>query len=116
MQLNPFLWLLIVAPAAVLGVLIFLFVYSDQKTTLEVQREHHQLDVMEFERDFSKAWNGETITGPSLAEIDQAKAQLAERKHQAEEEKRLNCERLASLASGLQSTVQSAAQTPITCN
>lgn len=116
MQLNPFLWLLIVAPAAVLGVLVFLFVYGDQKATLEVQREQHQIEALEFDRDFSKAWNGESITGPAQAEIDQAKAHLVERKRLAEEERRQNCERLASLASDLQSTVQPTTQTPVTCN
>lgn len=101
MNFGPLTWLLIVAPTAVLGAVIFVWLYQDNRAVVDLERDRHRVQQMEFDRDFAQAWSGKQIDGPAQADIDALKGSLAAKEAaQAENEKR-NCERMNRLASEL---------------
>ena len=40
MNLNPLTWLLVLAPAAVIGALLFVWVYQSNSSTADLERDH----------------------------------------------------------------------------
>ena len=57
MNLNPLTWLLVLAPAAVIGALLFVWVYQSNSSTADLERDRMRLESMEFDRDAAAAWN-----------------------------------------------------------
>ena len=76
--MNPISWLLIVAPVAVLGALLFVLIYQHTDATAHIERQRIYLESLRFERDFAKAWNGEDLDTKGLdAQIEATEAELA---------------------------------------
>lgn len=87
------LWILIVAPVAVLGAWLFMTVHDEQGTKQEAVHVEVQRDRAEFDRDFSKAWNGKA--DPVL---EKRADELGEKMKAAEAEKaRIEAQRKAEL-------------------
>lgn len=105
--MNPLALLVFIAPAAVLGVVVFSFVYQDQTERHDIERQKHEIRQMEFDRDFSKAWNGETLDAPDEARLAAARAELEQNQERQVERERERCERLSRLASELDPTEDS---------
>ena len=61
---SPLAIMAVIAPSALLGALLFFFVYDEHSTKNDIQRDKHQLETMKFDRDFSNAWNGDSVTPP----------------------------------------------------
>lgn len=99
--MNPLTWLFIAAPTAVIAALIFLWLYQDNRAVVDLERDRHRVEQMEFNRDFSRAWNGQPIEGPAQEEIDALKGQIAAKEAVNKENERLNCERMNRLAGEL---------------
>ena len=91
MNLNPLTWLLVLAPAAVIGALLFVWVYQSNSSTADLERDRMRLESMEFDRDAAAAWNGQPLQGPNTEDM----AQLRSR-----------CQRMADLAARLDTTLQ----------
>ncbi len=113
--MNPIVWLFIVAPAAVLAALLFVWVYQDSSDKGEAMREQQHLERLEFDRDFSAAWNGERIEPPAASEIEAARAKVAAIEARNAAKKLERCQRLAALAKDLETTVKGAAVAPSDC-
>lgn len=113
--MNPITWLFIIAPTAVLGALLFVWVYQDNTERGEVMREQQKIERLEFDRDFANAWNGEQIEAPEQGEIDAAKAKLAAIEQAKAVRQQQRCEKLAELAGDLESTIKGAEKAPVTC-
>jgi hydroxypyruvate isomerase len=113
--MNPIIWLFVVAPAAVLAAVLFVWVYQDSSDKGEAMREQHQLERLEFGRDFAAAWNGERIEAPASAEIEAARAKVIATEARREAQKRERCQRLAALAKDLESTLKGVSATPSDC-
>lgn len=101
MNFGPLTWLLIVAPTAVLAALIFVWLYQDNRAVVDLERDRHRVQQMEFDQDFAKVWNGGKIEAPAQADIDALKGQLAKKEAAQAENERLNCERMNQLAGEL---------------
>jgi hypothetical protein len=88
-------WILIIAPVALLGAWLFMTVHDEQSAKQEAVHVEMQRDRAEFDRDFSKAWNGKA--DPAL----EARASEASQKMgKAEAEKaRVEAQRKAELES-----------------
>lgn len=113
--MNPITWLFIVAPAAVLAAVLFVWVYQDNSERSEVMREQQKLEALQFDRDFAAAWNGDKIEGPE-AEAINAQKQKLERIEQAKKEReRERCQKLAALSKDLESTIQGEDVQPTAC-
>lgn len=108
MNLNPLTWLLIVAPTAVLAAVIFIWLYQDNRAVVDIERDRHRVEQMEFNRDFAQAWNGKPIEGPAQAEIDALKGKVAAKEAAQAENEKLNCERMNRLAGELGSQLNTA--------
>lgn len=104
--MNPLVWLFVVAPAAAVAALLFVWVYQEQTDRGELQREQVRLERQEFDKDFAAAWNGGPLESPRAEDIEKTRARVAslEAKQAAKEQGR--CERLASLATELGGVVQ----------
>lgn len=99
--MNPLALLVFIAPAAVLGVVVFTWVYEDQTERHGIERQKHEIRQMEFDRDFAKAWNGEALDAPDEARLAAARAELEQSQERQVERERERCERLSRLASEL---------------
>lgn len=113
--MNPLVWLFVVAPAAALAALIFLWVYKDQSNTAELQREQHRASQLEFNRDFAAAWNGERIETPNPSELERSRARVAALEERRDAESEETCKRLAQLAEGLEGVVLAESGQPSNC-
>lgn len=114
MNFGPLTWLLIVAPTAVLAALIFIWLYQDNRAVVDLERDRHRVQQMEFDRDFSQAWNGGTLQAQPQAEIDALKAQVQAKEAVQKEAERVNCERVNQLAKELGGQL-AADKTPVPC-
>jgi outer membrane murein-binding lipoprotein Lpp len=94
------LWILLVAPVAILGAWLFMTVHDEQKAEQKATQVEMQRDRAEFDKDFSKAWNGkpnpelekraaELNTKLSQVEADRAKAEAEAKTAQEKEKKEL---------------------------
>lgn len=113
--MNPITWLFIVAPAAVLAAVLFVWVYQDTTDRGEEMRQQQKLERMEFDRNFANAWNGERIEAPGDDEIEAQRQKLAaiEKAKQARDLER--CRKLAELAGQLETTIKGSEALPTEC-
>lgn len=103
--MNPLMWLFVVAPAAALAALLFVWVYQEQTERGEIQREQHRTERLEFDRDFAAAWNGGRVETPDGSELDKSRARLAELEAARDAGEADRCERLAALAGQLEGVI-----------
>jgi len=112
---NPITWLFIIAPTAVLGAVLFIWVYQDTTERGEEMRQQQKLDHLEFDRNFANAWNGERIEAPGNGEIEAQRQKLAamEQVKQARDLER--CRKLAELSGQLETTIKGSKVQPTEC-
>lgn len=103
--MNPLVWLVVVAPAAALAGLLFVWVYQDQTDRAELQREQSRVERQEFDRDFAAAWNGGALKEPETSELEKSRARVAALEARREAAELDRCKRLASLANELEGVV-----------
>lgn len=103
--MNPLLWLFVVAPAAAVAALLFIWVYTDQTDRGELQREQHRVEREEFDRDFAAAWNGNPIEAPVPTDLEKSRARVAALEARRDAKEETSCKRLASLAGQLEGVV-----------
>lgn len=101
MGINPLSVAVFVAPAAVIGALVFVWIYQDQTETTGLERDRMRLESAEFDRDFSRAWNGEALEAPADADLVALRAQVDQREQSAANAAQERCQRLAELADTL---------------
>lgn len=94
-------FLLVLGPAAVIGLLLFLTSYQENKAGLEVEKARHQLRSAEFDRDFKAAWNGENLEAPEKDAITLAKAKLSAAEKKKTDLEQESQERLSKMTSEL---------------
>lgn len=107
--MNPLVWLFVVAPAAAVAALLFVWVYQDQTDRGELQREQSRIERQEFDRDFAAAWNGEKIEAPQASDLEKTRARVASLEARRDAKDQEQCKRLAALASELEGVVMPAA-------
>jgi len=113
--MNPLVWLFVVAPAAAVAALLFIWVYQEQTDRGELQREQSRLERQEFDRDFAAAWNGEALQSPEAAELEKTRARLAALEARRDAKEQEQCQRLAALAGELEGVVMAEKGTPDNC-
>ncbi|EDQ9622632.1 hypothetical protein ACRTJ0_004596 [Salmonella enterica subsp. enterica serovar Cerro] len=106
MNLNPLTWLLVLAPAAVIGALLFVWVYQSNSSTADLERDRMRLESMEFDRDAAAAWNGQPLQGPNTEEMDQLRSRINAKESAADAAAAERCQRMADLAARLDTTLQ----------
>lgn len=105
--MNPMHLLLFIAPATVIGAILFVGVFDQLDDTAEIERETIHIEKMEFDQDFASAWNGGNISAVDQQEITQKKVQLQELKDLASKAKAQKKEQLARFAEELQGSLDS---------
>lgn len=113
--MNPLVWLFVVAPAAAVAALLFVWVYQDQTDRGELQREQSRIERQEFDRDFAAAWNGNSIEAPPASELEKTRARVASLEARRDAKEQEQCERLAALASELEGVVMADRSTANNC-
>ncbi|EKO2815814.1 hypothetical protein ACN3YC_004500 [Salmonella enterica subsp. enterica serovar Cerro] len=106
MNMNPLTWLLVLAPAAVIGALLFVWVYQSNSSTAELERERMRLESMEFDRDAAAAWNGQPLQGPSEEDMAQLRSRINAKQNAADAAAAERCKRMAELAARLDASLQ----------
>lgn len=106
MNLNPLTFLLVLAPAAVIGALLFIFVYDGATTTADLERDRMRLESLEFQRDAAAAWNGGRLEAPDADEIARLRERIAGREAAADAAAAERCARMAELADNLSDTLK----------
>lgn len=106
MNLNPIAWLFVLAPAAVIGALLFVWVYQSNSDDADLERERMRLDAMEFDRDAAAAWNGQQIQGPNDDEIAELRARIKAKQQAADAAASERCRKMADLAAQLDETLK----------
>lgn len=84
---SPLAIMAVIAPSALLGALLFFFVYDEHSTKNDIQRDKHQLETMKFDRDFSNAWNGDSVTAPKENDITSMEEKIKMKEDKAKKEK-----------------------------
>lgn len=104
--MNPLVWLFVVAPAAAVAALLFVWVYQEQTDRGELQREQSRIERQEFDRDFAAAWNGDELKGPEVSDIEKTRARVASLEARRDTKRQEQCKRLAALAGELEGVVR----------
>lgn len=84
---SPLAIIAVIAPSALLGAFLFFFVYDEHSMKNDIQRDRHQLETMKFDRDFSNAWNGDSVTPQKENDITSMEERIKRKEEKAEEEK-----------------------------
>lgn len=113
--MNPITWLFIVAPAAVLAAVLFIWVYQDNSSRADLVQAQSKVERLEFDRDFAKAWNGQKIEAPDNSALDQAKAKVVALETAESVRRKEQCKRLARLSNDLENSLKSQESSSITC-
>ncbi|MNQ66777.1 hypothetical protein D3C85_812770 [compost metagenome] len=113
--MNPLVWLFVVAPAAAVAALLFVWVYQEQTDRGELQREQSRLERQEFDRDFAAAWNGDELKGPEGSDLEKTRARVASLEARRDAKEQEQCKRLAALAGELEGVVMAEKGTPDNC-
>ncbi|MCS5798181.1 hypothetical protein LNN94_27315 [Klebsiella pneumoniae subsp. pneumoniae] len=85
---SPLAIMAVIAPSALLGALLFFFVYDEHSTKNDIQRDKHQLETMKFDRDFSNAWNGDSVTPPKENDIASMEEKIKMKEEKAKKKKK----------------------------
>jgi len=105
-NVNPLMWLFVLAPAAVIGALLFIWVYESNTATADLERDRMRLESMEFDRDAAAAWNGEKIEAPSADSIEALRARIEAKEAAADAANAARCQKMDELAQRLNETLQ----------
>jgi len=111
---NPIVWLFVVAPAAAVAALLFVWVYQEQTERGELQREQIRIERQEFDRDFAAAWNGGKVEAPQASDLEKTRARVAALEARRDAKEQEQCQRLAELAGELEGVVR--AETAVSGN
>lgn len=101
MNLNPLTFLLIMAPAAVIGAVLFIYVYQSSTATADLERDRIRLESLEFRQEAAAVWNGEKVPGIDPEELAQLRQRIASKEQAAENAAQERCERLAAFGEQL---------------
>ena len=113
--MNPLVWLFVVAPAAAVAALLFVWVYQEQTDRGELQREQSRLERQQFDQDFSAAWNGEALEAPKTEDVEKTRARIATRQPPKQAKEQERSARLASREAELEGVVKAGEATPEDC-
>lgn len=114
--MNPLVWLFVVAPAAAVAAMLFVWVYQEQTERSEIQREQHRIERLEFDRDFADAWNGGQLSIPDGSELDRSRARLEALEAARDAGEADKCEKMAALAKQLEGVVMAGTGPAYNCD
>lgn len=103
--MNPIVWLFIVAPAAALAALLFVWVYQDNTERADLERERSRVERQQFDQDFANAWNGERIEAPAAEDLQKGRDRVAVLEARKEAREQESGERMQALAKELETTI-----------
>ena len=98
-------WLAIIAPTGILVILVFLWIYQNQQVQFKNQQNNFKLKSMEFDRDFSNAWNGKSVESPDDTDIDQMRHKIKTEELAAQQRNTKQQQRMETLIKGIENHI-----------
>ena len=106
MNTGPLAWLFVLAPATVLGALLFVWVYQSNSSTADLERERMRLESQEFDRTATAAWNGQPLQEPSMEDIEKLRSRINAKQKAIDADAAERCRTMERIAAGLDATLQ----------